>query len=361
MKKLVRRFVQFVKGTEFGVKLHILRRNRKLATRERAWKAMDEFGYGSLADSEKEALYKDMRRCFKKLHFLYDEYFTYNFTEIKSDAERRAYVSDNDRSVIVSKLNSAQDRRTFVYKPFTAKKFAPYFGREFCVVDSERDAKTLEDFLSKHKRAIIKPIGGTFGLCIRIVEVGDGDDVSAVAKDLAREYEEYEGAIVEEVIVQDGRLAKLHPQSVNTARVTTFRLDSRTVVFHPNLRVGRGDSCVDNAAAGGLLCPIDVETGRVIAAGDKSGARYENHPETGERLKGFEVPRWNEAVELVKKLAQVVPSTRVVGWDLALTEKGWILVEANARGQWGAQHILKQGFREEVEGYLRELGVDWHS
>ena len=358
MKRLVRQFVQYVKGSPLGVRLHIFRRNLKLATRERAWNAMDDFGYGALSEAEKEALYKDMRYCFKKLHFLYDEYFTYNFTEIKSDSERRAYVPDNVRTRIIGKLNDAKDRRIFAYKPLTAETFADYFGRDFCVVETAKDAKKLEDFLNKHGRAIVKPVEGTFGLSIRTVEVRPEDDVPAVARALAQEYAQYSGAIVEEVIVQDERMAKLHPQSVNTVRITTFRLNSRTVIFHPNLRVGRGDSCVDNAAAGGLLCPIDAETGRVIVAGDKKGERYEKHPETGELLKGFEIPRWNEAAELVRKLALITPNTRHVGWDLALTKDRWILVEANERGQWGGQYLLKQGFRTEVEGYLKELGID---
>lgn len=359
MRRLIRHyFAQYIKGSSFGVWLHIIRRNCRFATRKCAWKAMDDFGYGSLADTEKKALYQDMRHCFKKLHFVYDEYFTYGFTEIKSDDERHAYVPDNDRIRIIDKLNSAKDRRIFVYKPLTAETFAEYFGREFCVIQSRKDAKKLEDFLSKHKRVVIKPIEGTFGIGVRIVQVGDGSDISFMSRELAQEYELYYGAIVEEIIVQDERLARLHPQSVNTVRITTFRLDSRIVIFHPNLRVGRGDSCVDNAAAGGLLCPIDVKTGRVILAGDKKGARYEKHPETGEYLMGFEIPRWGEAVKLVERLARVVPNTRHVGWDLALTNNGWILVEANQNGQWGGQYLLKQGFREEVEGYLRELGIE---
>ena len=84
---------------------------------------------------------------------------------------------------------------------------------------------------------------------------------------------------------------------------------------------------------------------------------YKTHPDTGVELEGFEVPCWQEAIEFVGKLAQVVPSNRYTGWDLALTKSGWVLIEANSRGQWGGQFVLQQGFRREIESYLKELGM----
>ena len=52
----------------------------------------------------------------------------------------------------------------------------------------------------------------------------------------------------------------------------------------------------------------------------------------------------------------MVPENRHTGWDLALTNDGWVLVEANRRTQFGFQMSLQQGFRKEINGYLKQLG-----
>jgi hypothetical protein len=130
----------------------------------------------------------------------------------------------------------------------------------------------------------------------------------------------------------------------------------RIEVLHPFLKIGRGDSVVDNGGAGGILCAIDPQTGVVTHTGDENGNVFEVHPETGEQIIGFTIPRWNEVSDLVKELAQITPSNRYTGWDIALSNDGWVLVEANARGQFiGWQLTTQVGFKEEICHYLMEI------
>ncbi len=358
MQKYVRKIWDYLKVTPLGRKFALGRRIRIMARLSLAYKAIDDFGRANLPAAEKELLLADMVDCAKKYRFSYEEYFRFQL-EHKSDLERRAFVSDTDRVVYIDKLNKPKNQHLFDDKVATATVFAEFYQREFCTCESAGDAERLARFLAKHKKAIVKPVSSALGIGIKAVEAEDEQTASQVAQALVKEYctRKYSGAIVEEFIVQDERMAALHPSSVNTVRITTVRLDDRTVIFHPNLRIGRGDAVVDNAGAGGILAPVDPETGRVIVAGDKKGAFYKTHPDTGVRLEGFEVPCWREAVETVCNLAQVVPSNRYAGWDLALSQSGWVLVEANARGQWGGQFLLQQGFRDEIEGYLKELGI----
>lgn len=323
-----------------------------------ARKTLEDFGFKDISEKEKQALIADMLDCTKKFHFSFGDYFRFHLGE-KSDAERAEFVSDLDRVCYIIRLNKAKNEHIFNDKVATAKTFADFYKRDFCLVSSPSDVDRLHNFLLKYRGAIIKPISSSLGRGIKRVKLENESDAAKIASEIVREYctSKYSGAIVEELIVQDERLAALHPNSVNSARITTVRLDDRVVVFHPNLRVGRGDAVVDNAGAGGLLCPIDLETGRLTAAADKKGVFYKTHPDTGVALEGFEVPCWKEAIEFVGKLAQVVPSNRYTGWDLALTKSGWVLIEANSRGQWGGQFVLQQGFRREIESYLKELGI----
>ena len=79
-----------------------------------------------------------------------------------------------------------------------------------------------------------------------------------------------------------------------------------------------------------MVAPIDVETGIVQdRAIDKNKILYENHPATGTPIKGFKFPYWNEALEMCKEAAKVVPQMAYVGWDVGFTPEGPLFVEAN--------------------------------
>ena len=117
--------------------------------------------------------------------------------------------------------------------------------------------------------------------------------------------------------------------------------------------MGQGSSFVDNAGSGGVFGIVDLETGRVYAACDELGNKYEVHPDTKERIIGFVVPRWKEAVALAKELITVIPSVRWVGWDLALTDDGWVLIEGNERAQFVFQFPDRKGCRKEIDEFER--------
>ncbi len=356
--KIVRILKDKFKVTPLGKLAASYRRNHAARDRKSALAALEHFGMTGLADAEREKLIADMYACSAKYHFTFDEYFLFHLQD-KTEEERYAFVSDSDRVVYCEKFNKPSNQYIFDNKVVTAKTFAKYFKREYVFIESKKNTEDLARFLEKHRRIMIKPLSSASGHGVRMVELADGQDAMKLAAELVAEYCSgvFGDAIAEQLIVQDERMAKLHPQSVNTIRITTIRLDDRVVIFHPNLRVGRGDSCIDNAGAGGILGSLDAATGKVIFAGDKAGNTLPVHPETGEQILGFQVPDYDKLVAFVNELAQVVPSNRYTGWDVALTPDGWLLVEANARGQWGAQIMLQQGFRAEVEGYLKELGL----
>ena len=46
---------------------------------------------------------------------------------------------------------------------------------------------------------------------------------------------------------------------------------------------------------------------------------------------------------------------KYAGWDLALTEKGWVMVEGNARGQFVWQIPMQKGFMKEANQILKRL------
>jgi len=139
--------------------------------------------------------------------------------------------------------------------------------------------------------------------------------------------------------------------------VATIRYDDRVDVIFSYLRMGKGNSVIDNASAGGVFGVVDINTGKIYAACDRLGGTFERHPDSGINLVGFEIPRWNEVKELVKKAAQVLAKVRYVGWDVAVTKTGCVLIEGNDKGRWSFQIPKQEGFRDEMNSILTELGI----
>ena len=157
---------------------------------------------------------------------------------------------------------------------------------------------------------------------------------------------------------QGEALARIHPQSVNTLRIPTVVLaDGEVRLFHPTLRVGRGEGIIDNFSAGGISALIDPETGCICSDGaDKKGRRYAAHPDTGVRFNGYRLPEWDKAVAMVTTAAHMVPGNHYCGWDLAYSTHGWCMVEANCTAQMGGMQIITQtGRKAELEALIAQM------
>ena len=118
------------------------------------------------------------------------------------------------------------------------------------------------------------------------------------------------------------------------------------------MKIGCGNSIVDNAGSGGMLTTVDNKTGTVITdACNENAVTFITHPDTGFKFKGFKIPRYNELIKLAKEVALQLPEVPLIGWDFALSEnKGWQLIEGNEGGQiFAAQIPLKKGKKAEYE------------
>ena len=215
----------------------------------------------------------------------------------------------------------------------------------------------FKSFLAEYGSLILKGLNGSFGKGIQIVDASLLETDNWQEK-LAKDYPK--GFVAEELIRQADVLAQLHPQSVNTLRIHTICYDGQVEVFHPYIRVGRGSSVVDNAGSGGVFSSCDPETGEILTMADETGNTYTNHPDNGFRLVGFRVPKWEEAFAMARQLALHDPSIHYAGWDLALTDAGWVLVEGNPRAQLVFQISEQKGFRPELEAILKKFNLQYN-
>ena len=122
---------------------------------------------------------------------------------------------------------------------------------------------------------------------------------------------------------------ELHPSSLNCLRLNTVKTaNGRWHVLRPVARMGRGGSHIDGLTAGGLFAGVD-ENGRMGIAHSKSEETFDDHPDTGVRIKGRDVPYFDEAVALALKASQTFGFMATIGWDVGLTPDGPVIIEGN--------------------------------
>lgn len=145
-------------------------------------------------------------------------------------------------------------------------------------------------------------------------------------------------------VVQE-RLAN-HPEIValtgsaylQTVRVATLvSADGAPEVLYAELKVIAGDRVTDNycgGTVGNLVVNVARETGALArarrASPDGVGAEIvPAHPATGVAYEGFALPDWPALLALVRRCALAFRPLRTIGWDLALTPSGPVVVEGN--------------------------------
>jgi hypothetical protein len=150
-----------------------------------------------------------------------------------------------------------------------------------------------------------------------------------------------------------------------TIRAVTAMRGGEPQLLIAGLKVTVGNNITDNfskGVSGNLLAPIDRETGTLSAAWGSRGTAwpemrsFSEHPETGQRIDGFVLPFWGELVELALRAQRSLPRLKSVGWDIAATEHGVVLVEANLTYDLSILQIAHQrGLKREIGAILETL------
>lgn len=116
-----------------------------------------------------------------------------------------------------------------------------------------------------------------------------------------------------------------------TLRVISYYLPkTKPALFQSCFRmpVGRGEA--DNFAAGGIAAGVSERGKLGVAVGDDVRAGlFSRHPDTQARIEGVDLPYWQQMVDLALLAHERLGGPCFVGWDIALTIDGPIVLEGN--------------------------------
>lgn len=277
----------------------------------------------------------------------------------KSHEEKLAYVPFRWRMKFVDFINDRKDEHFFRNKYEAYQLLKPYYLRDVIQVQSDDDYPLFLEFIDKHPVFVVKPTSLSYGVGVYKVDSSETENkhelynrILASGRDITKNYKwsKNDTVVLEEIINQVEELSAIHPYSVNGIRISTLRVGEKVHIVYPWFKIGANKEFVTSAALGTYDAGIDPLTGIVNTDGFKEDGSSESvHPMTGFRFKGYQIPKWDELVDMISKIALRLPNVAYIGWDVVLTPKGWCIMEGNYSGEFMWQMFRQEGFRKELE------------
>ncbi len=310
--------------------------------------------YGDLKELSKEIgkpawfMFLDTAFCVLRYGSGLQDYLNFRFYE-KKHAQRKEYVTVGYLDKAITRLSNIK------WSPFISNKlnfhrnYGKYTHREFFDPDGGYEAFTA--FLDRHQEFIYKPQIGLGGKNVEKYVTADITDRKAFFDKVMEDK-----ACIEEVVIQHPAWAALCPTSVNTMRIITGAAKGRSWLVYGATRIGSGKSVADNFHMGGSAVLIDMETGKLTGnAFDKKLNEHE-YSAAGVRFDGYEVPFFEEIKKMCLEAALVNDEIHFVGWDVAVTPDGPLLIEGNRGSGFDLPQVLaKRGLRDMLDDLIAKV------
>jgi len=195
-----------------------------------------------------------------------------------------------------------------------------------------------------HDDLFIKPRKGKGGRgTLRATRVGedsyrlsDGSSVSeAGLRGLLETSSSRQALLVQARLVNHADMLDMCADALCCVRILTCRnQDGGIEVTNAAFRMAlRNDTTVDGLHRGGIAANVDVDSGRLGPATNlgltpEIGWCHQN-PATGVPIAGRILPMWAETCALAIRAHAMLPHKVMVGWDMAITPDGPVVVEGN--------------------------------
>nr|AKB95184.1 hypothetical protein [uncultured bacterium] len=142
--------------------------------------------------------------------------------------------------------------------------------------------------------------------------------------------------IFQTLMLPHPEIVKIIGPSVSSVRMFVFSDENGCDVFRAAWKIPASANVADNFwRVGNMLAGIDGETGKIVKTMHRTPTGLEPidaHPATGVSFTDLVFPHWDEMRATVLAAAVNLPGCHFQGWDVALTDRGPILVELEGDG-----------------------------
>jgi len=252
-----------------------------------------------------------------------------------------AYVNDYARYITTRYINYKyrelfKDKYiSYIFLSKYTDKAVPVYG----LIDNGKchlldNTANLRQLLQAERKFVIKSRSGWGGEGVKVLEViGDAYHVNGKeVANLEQVFRKCKDDILVPYISQHSYAQTIYPKALNSIRIITGIVDNEVHVLTAGHRFGSSTTgYVDNFTQGGIAGAIDLATGVLEAAYifDKKKYKIDVHPDTKEQITHVAIPYWSQVLDELVKLHSAIGFVKYVGWDVAITENSFRIIEGN--------------------------------
>lgn len=137
--------------------------------------------------------------------------------------------------------------------------------------------------------------------------------------------------IFQEQVYNCNEISILNIPSLCCIRVLTVLSGNEAKPMYALLKMNSENNIVDNVSMGGIYIGIDMVSGTLLEIGhDNNRNIYKSFPNSNIRFNSFTIPLFQDVKKYAKDAALAFSDLKIVGWDIAVTAKGVVLIEGNS-------------------------------
>lgn len=290
-----------------------------------------------------------------------EEYFLYRLYDDErfSRELKRTYLGISRQTELLHALDMpwpaiANDKPTLTALlrghdlPIPETQAMRHANRTFPAAKPLRNKAEVERFLRKKARypLFTKPTDSVCSLGVASIDRYDNSDDCLVTSQQSRvpiaefveQVEKYAdgGYLFQTRLTPHPAIVDVVGNQISTVRMFVLADDDGPMLLRASWKIPSGGTVADNFwRSGNMLGGIDVATGRVIRVLRRTSTGTEpvhQHPKTGASFDGLVFPEWDQMRDVVMRGAAAVPSCHFQGWDVALTDRGPVLIELEGDG-----------------------------
>lgn len=276
----------------------------------------------------------------------YTDYFRGDFINITKE-EKKTFATAKRFYKLLEYLNDEQYSVVLSDKLFFNEIFKEYIKRDFINL-RKSSVDDFKAFLTDKTTVFAKQVNGEGGHGISKIKVSEIDDVTALYNKLIANNQ----LLVEDAIIQHDDLNQINPHVVNSFRIVTLYKDGKAKVIGNALRINQDDADV-------IGCTHDLyfslgADGKIDSnVIDDYANVYDTHPMTGKKFSDVCIGSVKEAFEMCEQAHNRIPQVRYIGWDIAFSVNGPVMVEGNEYPGYGILQFYK--LKDKRTGHLKEV------
>ena len=154
-------------------------------------------------------------------------------------------------------------------------------------------------------------------------------------------------------------IQKINSSALNTTRIVTILNGNEPEYLAGFQGFATNNADTDSWSKGSVYVGIQPEKNLLKEFGytspsDNRAGVLTAHPDTNIRFKDYPLPYLNEAVELCKRAHRLFYFNFIIGWDVAITNDGPFILEANEKPGMNVAQCIDGGLRRKILEYANK-------